>query len=195
MDDRITAAQFQAVKSLTSLLDDFGGGVIIGGVAVSLLANPRFTKDVDGMLLLDSADIPRFLNSAADHHLMPRFSGMEDYAKQARLAVLQHLPTGVTVDIALGSTPFEEQTLERAKQYSHDDFSIRLPSPEDLIIMKGIAHREQDMADIRAIAEVYPNLDRIRVERWLRDYADLLDSPDIWDDVDRLLKRVLPPLS
>jgi hypothetical protein len=58
-------------------------------------------------------------------------------------------------------------------------------------MLKGIAHREQDMLDIRAIAEVYPGLDRDRVQFWLKQYADLLDSPDLWEDVDRLLTRVL----
>ena len=190
MTSGITPVQLRAVNALGELLDEFGGGVIIGGVAVSLLANPRNTKDVDGMLMLDNEDIGRFLDSARVYGMSERFSGMAEFAKQSRLVVLHHLPTDTTVDIALGATPFEEETMGRAKLFEHEGFSIRLPSPEDLIIMKGIAHREQDMADIRAVAEVYPDLDRRRVRHWLKQYADLLDSPDIWEDVERILKKV-----
>src|SRR5437016_5975263 len=178
MNDRLTPEQFETVSVLGTLLEEFRGGVIIGGVAVSLLANPRYTKDVDAMLMLDSSEIEQFLESANQHGFVPRFSGMAEFGRQSRLLVLEHKPTGVTVDIPVGTTPFEEETLQRSQFYHHEGFDARLPSPEDLIIMKGIAHREQDIADIRAIAEVYPELDRGRIQHWLKQYAELLDSPD-----------------
>ncbi|HRQ37032.1 MAG TPA: hypothetical protein PLD25_03845 [Chloroflexota bacterium] len=36
-------------------------GVIIGGIAVSLLGQARFTEDLDAMLLLSVEEIPHFL--------------------------------------------------------------------------------------------------------------------------------------
>ena len=38
------------------------------------------------------------------------------------------------------------------------DFSVPLPSPEDLIIMKAVAHRQQDLEDIRGIASCRQDL-------------------------------------
>jgi hypothetical protein len=142
-------------------------------------------------MLFDSDDILLLLKDAVDYGFDPAFTDMERFARQSRLLVLVHRSTGTRVDLMLGSTPFEAELIARASGHSSQGFSLRVPTPEDLIIMKGIAHREQDMADIRAIAEVYPGLDRPRIKFWLTQYADLLDSPDVWEDVDRLLTRVL----
>lgn len=32
-----------------------------------------------------------------------------------------------------------------------------------------------------------PGLDRARVERWVRQFADVLEMPELWEDVGRLL--------
>ncbi len=52
-------APIQALQSLLSQFHD--RGVIIGGVAVSLLGTPRFTVDLDAVFLLSLEDIPRLL--------------------------------------------------------------------------------------------------------------------------------------
>jgi len=43
-----------------------------------------------------------------------------------------------------------------------------LPTPEDLIILKAVAHRPKDMEDIRILADKYPNLDTARIEQWVK---------------------------
>jgi hypothetical protein len=191
MDNEPTVGQLAAAADLAALLEAHGGGAIIGGLAVGLLANPRATKDVDGLVMFLSDEFAALLESAVRSGFNPAFPDMERFARQSRLLVLIHQSTGTRVDLMLGSTPFEAELIDRASDFRHLGFGLRLPTPEDLIIMKGIAHREQDMADIRAIAEVHPDLDRGRVEFWLAQYADLLDSPDLWDDVDLLLNKVL----
>jgi hypothetical protein len=65
---------------------------------------------------------------------------------------------------------------------------IRLPTPEDLVIMKAIAHRPKDLGDIRTIAEKYPNLDMGRIEEWVKAFGGVLETPDLWDLVKPLLK-------
>jgi hypothetical protein len=189
MESPISDPYVEAIRALNAVFDAFGGqGVVIGGVAVGLLANPRFTKDVDGLLVLDTAEAGRLLEVAAACGFEPRFSGMLDVAIQSRIVALRHRPTGVLVDISLGALPFEEEVLQRAQEFRHEDFAVRLPTPEDLVILKAIAHRDQDMADIRAIVEVYPDLDRKRIKFWVREFADLLGSPEIWDDIEPLLE-------
>jgi hypothetical protein len=61
--------------------------------------------------------------------------------------------------------------------------ALRLPSPEDLIILKAVAHRPQDLLDIRAISTNYPNLDRQRIESWVRQFAEALEMPELWTDI------------
>ncbi len=59
---------------------------------------------------------------------------------------------------------------------------------EDLIILKAVAHRPKDMLDIEAIIESQPNLDKERVKQWVTEFAQLLEMPELWEDVATLLK-------
>ena len=66
---------------------------------------------------------------------------------------------------------------------------VPLPLPEDLIIMKAVAHRPQDLADIEAILAAHPKLNLRRVRRWLREFAAALSMPEILNDLEALLSR------
>ncbi|MDZ4159533.1 MAG: hypothetical protein U1B80_07065, partial [Anaerolineaceae bacterium] len=65
--------------------------------------------------------------------------------------------------------------------------TVRLPTPEDLIILKAVAHRPIDMLDIQGIVESNPDLDRQRIEYWVRQFSQALDNPQLWEDIARLL--------
>ena len=82
---------------------------------------------------------------------------------------------------------FEQEMVERGSTKSFSNLSIRLPTPEDLIIMKAIAHRPKDMEDIRTIAENYPNLDVQRIEEWVKAFGEVLEAPELWGLVKPLL--------
>jgi len=43
-------------------------GIVIGGVAASLLGRPRLTRDVDGLVVIPDKDWPKFLSSSARFH-------------------------------------------------------------------------------------------------------------------------------
>jgi predicted nucleotidyltransferase len=178
-----------AIESLQRLLHKSNDrGVIIGGIAVGFLGKPRFTADVDAVFLLSTKDIAPFIELAQMENLSPRIPDAEDFALKNRVLLLRHTPTETEVDISLGILPFEEEMVERGTTKSFAGLSIRLPTPEDLIIMKAIAHRPKDLEDIRTIADKYPNLDRNRIEQWVRSFGDALELPDLWDQVKSLLE-------
>ena len=68
------------------------------------------------------------------------------------------------------------------------DLELRLPTPEDLIILKAVAHRGKDLLDIQGILKSQPDLDRTRIERWVRDFATALEMPELWEDIAPLLQ-------
>lgn len=178
-----------AIESLQRLLHkSHDRGVIIGGIAVGFLGKPRFTADVDAVFLLSTKDISPFIELAQMENLSPRIPDAEDFARKNRVLLLRHTLTEIEVDISFGILPFEEEMVERGSTKSFAGLSIRLPTPEDLIIMKAIAHRPKDLEDIRTIADKYPNLDRNRIEEWLRSFGDALELPDLWDQIKLLLK-------
>jgi hypothetical protein len=164
-------------------------GVIIGGIAVGFLGQPRFTADIDAVFLLSTQDIPQFLNLAQAEGIFPRIPEAADFARKNRVLLLQHRLTEIDVDISLGILPFEEEMVKRASTRSFAGLAIRLPTPEDLIIMKAIAHRPKDLDDIRTIGMKYPALDKSRVKNWVKSFGEALDVPDLWDQIEPLLSR------
>jgi predicted nucleotidyltransferase len=178
-----------AIESLQRLLHEFNDrGVIIGGVAVGFLGKPRFTADVDAVFLLSTQDIPRLLELAKSENISPRIQNADDFARKNRVLLLRHNSTETDIDLSLGILPFEEEMVERGSIKSFANLSIRLPTPEDLIIMKAIAHRPKDMEDIRTIADKYTDLDVQRIEKWVKSFGEVLESPDLWQVVKPLLK-------
>ena len=65
--------------------------------------------------------------------------------------------------------------------------AIPLPTPEDLVIMKAVAHRPRDAGDIEGVLTANPTLDRERVRRYVREFADALEDPSVLEDLEALL--------
>ncbi len=181
------AAPLAAIQRLIEQFDN--RGVIIGGVAASLLGRPRLTADADVLLLLSVNDIPRLLELAGTVGLQPRLANAMEFARRNRVLLLQHVATGIGVDISLGLLPFEVETVERSVEHQVGAVRLRLPTPEDLIILKAIAHRPKDMLDIEAVIAAQEHLDKKRIASWVRQFADLLEVPELWTDLERLLRK------
>lgn len=178
-----------AIEAIQRLLAKFDNrGVVIGGIAVGLLGKPRFTEDVDAMFLLSTKDIAKFLEVAKAENILPRNPDAEEFARKNRVLLLRHTPSKINIDISLGIMPFEEEMVERGIVRSIATLSVRLPSPEDLIIMKAVAHRPKDLEDIRTIVDKNPKLDISRIEKWVKQFADVLEMPSLWDDIVGMLK-------
>ena len=178
-------APIQALQDLLSEFNDLG--VIIGGVAASLLGAPRYTVDLDAVFILNLDDIPRLLNEAARRGIQPRISDPLGFAKKNRVLLLRHIASGIDIDISLGTLPFEIEMVERSSILEIGGVILRLPTPEDLIIMKAIAHRMKDLEDIRGIANNHPNLDRGRIQFWVKQFGEALDMIDLWQEIEKLL--------
>jgi predicted nucleotidyltransferase len=185
--DRLTPflASLQALQDLLAVFND--QGVIIGGIAASLLGSPRFTADIDAVFLLSPENIPKLLDEAEKQGLVPRISNPEEFAQKNRVIFLRHTSSGINVDLSLGILPFEEEMVERSQVLEVGNLSLRLPTPEDLIIMKAVAHRPKDLIDIQAIAASHPSLDQKRIQEWVEQFGEALDLPDLWEEIHRLL--------
>jgi hypothetical protein len=139
------------------------------------------------MVMADSGELEPWLKAAADAGFKPLFDNPVPFAIQNHLLVLRHVTSNVTVDLSLGCTPFEAEIIGRATEYSLGDFSISLPSPEDLVILKAIASRDQDLLDIKRIAEAYPRLDVDRIRCVLEEQREVLYDAKPWEQIEPLL--------
>ncbi len=162
-------------------------GVVIGGVAASLLGRPRLTADVDVVILLSVEQLPSLMEMAMDEGLAPRIPDAAEFARRHRVLLLCHQESGIPVDISLGILPFEKNMVERRQAIPAGDLIVPVPRPEDMIVLKAIAHRPVDLADIRAIAEAHPQLDREYIQQWVEAFAEVLEFPSLWDTIRSLL--------
>lgn len=165
-------------------------GVIIGGLAVALLGRPRVTRDVDAMVLLKEDRWPAFVKAGVTFGFMPRYVDALEFAREARVLLMHHERSGIDVDIAFGCLPFEEEAVQRAIVVNVSGISVPLPTPEDLVIMKAVAHRDRDLLDIEGLMNVHPNLDVRRVLRRVKAFTDALDMPEVHDDLKRRLSNL-----
>ncbi len=175
----------QAVQNLIVQFND--QGVIIGGVATSLMGAPRYTVDVDVVILLGLEDLPQLIKAAAAQNIEPRIPDSIDFARKNRVLLLRHTPSGVDVDISLGVLPFELELIERSRAVELASLRVKLPTPEDLIILKAVAHRPKDLEDIQAVAASHPDIDKERIQFWVKQFGDALDLPDLWNQISQLL--------
>lgn len=181
----------EPIAALVTLFDTIGcPGMIIGGVAASLLGKPRFTADVDCVVLLKDEDMPRLLSSAARIGLIPRIKDPEAFARKSQVFLLRHKKSEINIDISIGLLPFEKEAIENSNIVTIGNIQFRIPTPEDMIIFKAVAHRPRDIEDIRAILQNHPGINRRRIRRWVKDFATTLDMPEIWKNIECLLKSI-----
>ncbi|NIR69684.1 hypothetical protein GWN15_10685 [candidate division KSB1 bacterium] len=164
-------------------------GVVVGGIAVSLLGRPRVTQDVDALVQLEEVNWQDFLSQGKEYNFYPRISEPLTFARKSRVLLLSHQPSGVDLDITFTTLPFEEEIVSNPSTFKISGVRLQLPRPEDLIIMKAIAARPKDLIDIESLIDANPNLEIERVKRIVHEFSEALDMPDLFDNLQKLLTK------
>ena len=164
-------------------------GVVIGGVAASLLGRPRLTRDIDAIVLGDEMGWEAVIESARPFGIAPRIDDPLGFARRTRVLLLRHLPSSVDIDVSLGALPFEREVVARASLIVAGDIRVSVPAVEDLVIMKALARRPRDWGDIEGLIDTWPDLDLDRVRQWLREFGSILEMPEIQEDFEQLLRQ------
>lgn len=153
---------------------------IIGGTALPRWGDPRFTRDVDLVVMTPlEGGMEKFVRA-----LLEKFSSrLPDpiaFARRTRM-VLIWASNQCEVDIALGIPGYEDEVIRRAVDYQLEPGkTVRVCSAEDLIIHKCVAGRPQDIIDIDGILIRQGNsLDVPYIRKWLRAFADVIE-PDVF---------------
>lgn len=160
---------------------------IIGGIAVSLLTEPRTTQDIDATIWSEEISIEVLLASAASVGIVSRIKSPLEFASQARILLLKHQDSGVSIDLSLGALPFEKEMIERSQTIAIGAVRFRVASPEDLIISKAVPMRPQDLADIDKLLSYYPKVDFARIRALVGEFQLLLDRPEYIQKLEELL--------
>jgi hypothetical protein len=191
--ERIPSSLQAALTDLVSWLDEANvPSIIIGGVAASVLGQPRLTQDVDALAILPEADWTNVAAAAVRHGIAPRIENALEFARRSRVLLMRHVTSGIDIDLTFGGLSFEEMAVRNGETHEIGGLRIRLPRVEDLLIMKAVARRPKDLQDIEALLSTHPDADIAFVRRWVAEFAAALNMPDMLDELERMLGQHKP---
>lgn len=165
--------------------------LVIGGLAVVAVGEPRTTADADALVFVSPAEAAALIRQAA----AAGFEVREDVERErlAATGTMRFRRGRFQIDLITASLPFEDAAYERASH--HELFGIRLPfpSPEDLILFKVLAGREKDMLDAAGVVRRHGDrLDVAYLERTLRPICELAEDMAPWNRLHRVLTSAPP---
>lgn len=124
---------------------------IIGGVGRSAWAGARTTFDVD--VLVGTSDLNRVNDAAPSIGLVafPQEVAALAAAEMTRLRLPDHPAGEVRLDVIAAIHPYHQRVLARARPAPVFGVVVPIASAEDIVVLKTLADRPQDRADVAAI--------------------------------------------
>ena len=130
MVDRVPATLLAALADLMKWLDATNmPSMVIGGVAASLLGQPRLTQDVDALAIFPEGEWANAVSTAARHGILPRIENPLDFARRSRVLLMRHVESGIDIDVTFGESSFEQAAIDNSK--IHDIGGLRDESSDD----------------------------------------------------------------
>jgi len=163
---------------------------LIGGLAVQRWGEPRLTRDIDLTLMTGIDHEEGFIRE-----LLAKFTSRrpdaEHFALVARVLMLL-ASNGTPVDIALGAFDFDEAVVSRATPFLYEPgVSLITCSAEDLLVLKAIAGRPLDWADVKGIiARQSGRLDWAYIRKQITYISQLKEETGILDEVEALRAKL-----
>lgn len=165
-----------------------GRGALIGGIAFGLTVIARATRDVDALILVNLDEPEAVWKAASELGFSLRESNSLQIARQTRFLRLIYNPTKVEVDFQVGIWQFDYEVIERSQTRKLEGVDVKVIRPEDLVIMKAVAGRPQDLADIDRTFEIRADLDKTHIKNSLLEFREFVERPET---IDRILADYL----
>lgn len=184
----MSASRFDAFcRFAFTFLDEQGVRyLVVGGLAVVVVGEPRTTADADAIVFISPAEAEALIALAANAGF--ELQAAVELQRLAATGTMRFRRGHFQLDLITASLPFEESAFRRASH--HELFGLRLPfpSPEDLILFKVLAGRDKDMLDALGVAHRHRDrLDVVYLEATLQPICELAEDQAPW----RRLQRVL----
>ena len=146
---------------------------VMGGFAARAWGLPRPTYDADIAVRVDAEGMQRLLGAleAAGFDIPPehRNGFLDSVGPLEKARVTRFVGEHVwTTDLFVVRSAFLESALARARHAWIGPARVRVMAPEDIILLKLIAHRRKDLADVEEIVALCPGLDMAYLNTWAR---------------------------
>ena len=165
--------------------------LVIGGLAAGVVGEPRFTYDIDVDIALDPKTLGDFLAKAKKEGF--RFDAQAVQRDMEAQGAFRIAGKRFHIDFIVASTELEKEAMGRAKFKSLYGIKTAFPTPEDLILLKVIPGRPQDILDIDRIARRHlAHLDESYLLCWAQRLSDEAEDLRIYNTVAGLLRQKQP---
>ena len=159
----------QYLRELCLFLDKAGiEYMLVGGLAVGIWGEPRATVDIDFMVSFNMNDFAALRQKINDSNA---FIFIQDkpmtFEKISLLRATLKSNLDIFVDFLFADNDFQKEALMRRQTVEVADFTVNIPTPEDLVLLKLISGREQDILDAKKIFGMQRgHLDIEYMQRW-----------------------------
>lgn len=160
----VLGALQHAVTALGLLGRDFA---LVGGIAVTVRSEVRFTRDVDlAVSVRDDSDAEQLIYALREHAYA--VTATVEHEGQKRLATARLCgPSGVVCDLLFASSGIEHEVVARATPIElTQGLTVPVARVEELLATKVLAaakRRPQDEIDFARLVEFNPNYDEAAV--------------------------------
>lgn len=144
--------------------------MIIGGQAVLLYGEPRFTKDIDITLGVGVEKLNDVIKIAGNLKLKILADNPKDFVNELMVLPIIDEDNGIRIDLIFSFSIYEQEAIKRAKDVDFSGTKVKFASLEDLIIHKIIAGRERDIEDIKNIILKNSSFDKNYILKWLKEF-------------------------
>lgn len=157
-------------------------------MAAAVLGEPRFTHDIDIDIVMDPEALPDFLERAKKQGFQVDIETAQSDAKSQ--GAFRIAGGFFHADFIVASTDLEREAIQRRRRRTLYGVKTYFPTPEDLILLKVIPGRPQDILDAERVARRHrPRLDAAYLRRWSQILSDEAEDLRIYNTVDRLLRE------
>jgi hypothetical protein len=161
--------------------------MVIGGFAVTVWGEPRFTRDLDV-----TVSVPGDRLNSTIHRISAEFPPLVTnpvkFVNETR--VLPMMVQSTPVDLIFAALPYEEAAIARARRVNLTSGSVQICSPEDLILHKIVSQRPRDHEDVEGVFRYrHAELDYAYLNPRVEELADALADSNMRDWYRRLRQR------
>jgi len=176
--------QLEVLRVVTQRLEAAGiPHMLSGSVAMSVYAQPRMTRDIDLVVELTSADVPRLTALFASEFYLDEETVTEETRRRGMFNLI-HSVLIVKVDfIVRKDDPYRIEEFRRRRRLRLDDLDVWVVAAEDLILSKLVwakdSRSEIQLNDVRNLITCVATLDQEYLDRW----ATILGVPELLREV------------
>jgi len=148
--------------------------MIIGGQALLLYGEPRFTRDIHVTLGVGLEGLGKVKGVVEQLGLRVAVEEEDEFIKRTMVLPAEEPTSGVRVDFIFSYSTYEKEAIGRAQKKVIDGEQVNFASVEDLVIHKVVAGRARDLEDIRSILKKPTEINDGYIMKWLRRFDESL---------------------